>query len=124
MSRPHLNGRIILVVEVEPFIVMDIANAFTGTGAHLKTTTTLRVARQLVEYEGLSAAILGRALSDGDSSSLCTRLEELGIPFLMYSGFPSLDGPCKDAPHLSEPASHRQLVDAVEALIRDNKAPN
>ena len=117
MSRLHLKNASILIVEDEPLIAMDIANAFEGTGAHLTTTNTLKHATILIEYDGLSAAVLDHALGDGDSSNICTRLDELGVPYLMYSGYKTLDGPCKDAPHLSKPASHEQLLNAVEALI-------
>jgi DNA-binding response OmpR family regulator len=78
----------------------------------------------LVEHDGLSAVILDHALPDGDSTFLCERLIERGIPFLMYSGFPSLDGPCKGAPHLAKPASPDQLLEAMESLVRDSKAAN
>ncbi len=98
--------------------------AFESTGAHLTTTNTVKHAKLLVEHDGLSAAILDHALPDGDSASLCTRLTERGIPFLMYSGFNTTDGACKDAPHLTKPASHEQLLDAMEALIRDHKTSN
>lgn len=121
MSHPHLKDSSILIVEDHPLIVMDISMAFESAGAHLTTTNTVKHAKLLVEHDGLSAAILDHALSDGDSSSLCTRLRERGIPFLMYSGFSTTDGACKDAPHLKKPASHEQLLDAVEALIRDFK---
>jgi DNA-binding response OmpR family regulator len=117
MPRPHLKGSSILVVEDEPLIVMDISMAFEGTGAHLTTTNTVKHAKLLVEHDGLSAAILDHALPDGDSTSLCTRLVERGIPYLMYSGFKTLDGASKDAPHLMKPASHEQLLNAMEALI-------
>lgn len=122
MPRPNLKGATILIVEDEPLIVMDISMAFEPTGAHLTTTNTVKHARLLVEHDGLSAAILDHALPDGVATSLCTRLTERGIPFLMYSGFPSTDGACKNAPHVSKPASHDVLLDAVEALIRDYKA--
>ena len=117
MPRPNLKGCTILVVEDEPLIVMDISMAFDGTGAHLTTTNTVKHARLLVEHDGLSAAILDRALTDGDSTSLCTRLTERGVPYLMYSGFKTLDNACKGAPHLMKPASHEQLLNAMEALI-------
>jgi DNA-binding response OmpR family regulator len=86
MPHPHLNGASILVVEDEPLIVMDISMALEATGAHLTTTNTLRHARTLVEHDGLSAAMLDNALPDGDGASLCTRLTERGIPFLLYCG--------------------------------------
>ena len=37
----------------------------------------------------------------------------------MYSGFKTLDNACKGAPHLMKPASHEQLLNAVEGLIRN-----
>ena len=68
MQRPSLEGRSILIVEDEPLIVMDITQAFEGTGAALTTTNTLQHALILVEHDGLSGAILDHALGDGDSS--------------------------------------------------------
>ena len=124
MTHPHLKGASILIVEDEPMIVLDISMAFGDTDAHLTTTNTLKHAKLLVEYDGLTAAMIDHALPDGDSTSICTRLRERGIPFLMYSGFATLEGPCKDAPHLAKPASHAQLRDAMEALIRDAKISN
>ena len=121
MSRPILENCTILVVEDEPLIVMDISLAFETTGAHLTTTNTVKHARLLVEHDGLSAAILDHALPDGDCTSICERLTERSIPYLVYSGFPRTEGPCKNAPHLPKPASHEQLLDAVEALIRNYK---
>jgi DNA-binding response OmpR family regulator len=104
---------------------MDISMAFEHTGAHVTTTNTVRHARVLVEHDGLSAVILDHALSDGDCTNLCARLNERNIPFLMYTGMEkAAEGPCKDAPHLAKPSSHAALLDAMEALIRDhNRQP-
>jgi CheY-like chemotaxis protein len=57
MARPSLEGRSILVVEDEPFIVLDITPQFEVTGAALTTTNTLKHALILVEHDGLSGAI-------------------------------------------------------------------
>jgi CheY-like chemotaxis protein len=117
MKRPSLEGRSILIVEDEPLIVMDITQAFEGTGAALTTTNTLKHALILVEHDGLSGAILDHALGDGDSSLLCQRLKERGIPFMIYSGYATVKGPCKDALHISKPAAEGALVAAMEGLI-------
>src|SRR6476620_1797202 len=103
MQRPSLEGRSILIVEDEPLIVMDITQAFEGTGAALTTTNTLHHALSLVEHDGLSGAILDHALGDGDSSLLYARLRERGIPFLIYSGFNTVDGTCAGALHVNKP---------------------
>lgn len=86
----------------------------------MTTTNTLKHAQILVEHDGLSGAILDHALGDGDSSQLCKRLTERGIPFMVYSGYAHVDGACKDALHIQKPATHEALVAAMEGLIRDH----
>jgi len=117
MQRPSLDGRSILVVEDEPLIVMDITQQFEATGAALTTTNTLHHALILAEHDGLSGAILDHALGDGDSSLLCARLTERGIPYLIYNGHATVEGPCAGALHVGKPAAPGQLVAAMESLI-------
>jgi DNA-binding response OmpR family regulator len=124
MQRPSLEGRSILIVEDEPLIAMDITQAFEPTGAALTTTNTLKHAMILVEHDGLSGAILDHSLGDGDSSLLCARLTERGIPFMIYSGHSHVDGACKDALHINKPASDGVLVAAMEGLIRGAEHPS
>jgi DNA-binding response OmpR family regulator len=122
MPRPTLEGRSILLVEDEPLIVLDMTNALERTGAAITSTNSVKHALLLVEYDGLSAAILDHALPDGDSSDLCTRLTERGVPFMIYSGYNHLTGPCADAPHLAKPATAEMLVAAVNDLINGTEA--
>jgi DNA-binding response OmpR family regulator len=126
MDGPSLAGRAILIVEDEPLIVMDITQAFEHTGAELTTTNTLRHALILVEHDGLSGAILDHALPDGDSSLLCTRLKERGIPFMIYSGYQKADveGPCRDVPFLTKPAAPTVLVGMMLDLLRTSQISN
>jgi DNA-binding response OmpR family regulator len=124
LMKGSLTGRSLLIVEDEPIIVMDITQALEESGAEVTTTNTLRHALLLVEHDGLSAAILDHAVGDGNSSLLCARLKERGIPFLIYSGFEQIEGACKGAPHISKPASNKVLLAAVEALIRGTQISN
>jgi DNA-binding response OmpR family regulator len=117
MQRPTLDGRSILIVEDEPLIVMDITQAFEATGAALTTTNTLHHALILAEHDGLSGAILDHALGDGDSSLLCARLRERGIPFMIYSGLHTIGGACEGALHVGKPAAPGLLLAAMESLI-------
>jgi hypothetical protein len=71
----------------------------------------------LVEHDGLSGAILDHSLGDGNSSQLCARLKERGVPFINYTGFPKVDGECADALHVHKPAAPGELVAAMESLI-------
>jgi len=115
--RGSLTGRSILIVEDEPLIVMDIAQAFEATGAALTTTNTLHHALILAEHDGLAGAILDHSLGDGNSSLLCARLTERGVPFLIYSGHTRVEGPCAGALHVNKPAARGELVAAMECLI-------
>lgn len=117
MNRSSLEGLAILVVEDQPLVALDITQQFEAVGAALTTTNTLKHALILVEHDGLAAAILDHALPDGDSSLLCQRLTERGIPFMIYSGYDTVDGPCKDALHISKPAADGALVAAMGGLI-------
>jgi DNA-binding response OmpR family regulator len=119
-----LTGRSVLVVEDEPLIAMAISQALEESGAEVTTTNTLRHALLLVEHDGLSAAILDHSLGDGNSSLLYGRLKERGIPFLIYSGWPRVEGACPGVPHIIKPASHRLLLAAVEDLIRGTQISN
>jgi DNA-binding response OmpR family regulator len=121
MERSSLAGRSILVVEDEPLVALDITQQFEATGAALTTTNTLKHALILVEHDGLAGAILDHALGDGNSSLLCQRLKERGIPFMVYSGYDTVEGPCKDALHISKPAADGALVAAMEGLIMSHE---
>jgi DNA-binding response OmpR family regulator len=118
VHHPILNGLTLLVVEDEPLIALDIAMAFEECGAHITSTNTLKHAVLLVEHDGLSGAILDHALPDGDSSILCARLKERGVPFMIYSGHENVEGACQGAPHLSKPATPDMMVAAMVDLIR------
>jgi DNA-binding response OmpR family regulator len=117
MDHPALRGRSVLVVENEVLIAMDIVQALESAGANATMTTTVRHALILAEHDGLSAAIMDHALSDGDSTKLCARLKERGIPYLSYSGYEPVEGASKDAPHIMKPVSMDTLLSAMEGLL-------
>jgi CheY-like chemotaxis protein len=122
MQRATLTGRSILVVEDQPLIALDITQELEAAGAAVITTNSLKHALILVDHDGISAAILDHGLGDGDSTLLCARLKERGIPFLIYSGFPVVFGACEDTLHISKPAGENALSLALEGLIRDRAA--
>ena len=92
MEHPGLRGQSILVVENELLIAMDIVRALEGAGANATMTTTARHAMILAEHDGLAGAIMDHGLSDGDSTAICARLKERGIPYISYSGYEPVTG--------------------------------
>jgi CheY-like chemotaxis protein len=117
MEYPGLRGRSILVVENELLIAMDIVQALEAAGAHATTTTTARHALILIEDDGLSGAIMDHGLSDGDSTQVCARLKERGIPYIRYSGYAPVPGADPDAPHITKPVRMDVLMSAMEELL-------
>ena len=117
MIRQSLAGRCILIVEDEPLVALHVIDAVKMVGAIVRVTYSLTEAAVLVEADDLSAAILDYRIGDGDSSVLCQRLKERGVPFLIYSGYTQLCEACRDAPRLRKPATDAMLVAALEGLL-------
>jgi CheY-like chemotaxis protein len=80
-------------------------------------TNTVRHALILVEHDGLSGAIMDHALNDGDSTALCARLKERGIPYISYSGYSAVAGADRAAPHITKPVPMDFLMSALEELL-------
>jgi DNA-binding response OmpR family regulator len=110
-------GRSILIVEDEPLIAMELVDALKAAGAIVTTTFSFKQALILVEHDDLAAAILDHALGEDDSSQLCARLKERGVPFVIYSGFSKVEGPCADGPLMQKPTPAGELIATVEGLL-------
>lgn len=108
MERPKLHGRSILIVENEPLIALDIAQAFEDAGAEMVVTSTVHHALVLVEHDDLSAAVLDHAPPDGDSSPLCERLRDRKLPFVIHSGLTKLHGRAQRESTLPSPRARKR----------------
>jgi DNA-binding response OmpR family regulator len=120
MDRP-LAGRSVLVVEDDPIIVLDILQGLEAAGASVSRARSVSDALGKVECPNLSAAVLDHGLSDGDASQICARLDERNIPFVIYSGYSHIEGPCSEGEHLRKPVRPQVLVAVVVDLLRDRE---
>jgi CheY-like chemotaxis protein len=112
----QLAGRTILVVEDEPLVSMEIAEALTASGAHAVCATRIADAIQAVELHQISAGVLDINLGREDCSVLCHHLSQRQIPFVFYTGYAAPPDGWADAPVITKPADTTQIVDAVERL--------
>jgi CheY-like chemotaxis protein len=117
-----LAGRPILVVEDEPIIAMEVVQGLQAAGASVSQARTLSDALCEVECPRLSPAVLDHALSDGDASQICDRLDQPNIPFVVYSGYNYVDGPCSEGEHVRKPVRPSVLVQAVVDVPRKQSA--
>lgn len=117
-----LVGRSILVAEDEPLIAMDVVQSLQAAGASVSRASTLSDALCKVECPELSAAVLDHALKDGDASQICERLGNRNIPFVIYSGYNYVEGPCSEGKHLRKPVRPETLVDAIVDVLAERDA--
>ena len=113
-----LAGRTILVVEDHPIIAMDVVRGLQEAGASVIEARSLRDALDKVEAPNLCAAVLDHGLNDGDASKVCARLDERNIPFVIYSGYDYVEGPCSEGEHVRKPVPPHVLVDAVVDMLK------
>jgi DNA-binding response OmpR family regulator len=116
MDRP-LAGCSILVVEDEPIIAVDVVRELEAAGAAASVARTLRDALVKVEAADLSAGVLDHRLNDGDASQICSRLDARNIPFVIYSGYDHVTGPCSEGAHLRKPVRPDVLVATLADLL-------
>lgn len=100
---------------------MDVVQDLQAAGALVSAARTLRDALHKVDCLSLSAAVLDHALNDGDASRICSRLDERNIPFVIYSGFDYIEGPCSEGEHVHKPVRPEVLAATVVNVLRDRE---
>lgn len=117
MDTTILHGRTILIIEDEPLIALDIADAFQRAGARVAVAHSLAAARTLGNDTSISAAIIDFGLRDGDANEMCLRLQKKSVPFVLHSGYDHPGLCCAPAAVIPKPASTDQLIGAVVRLL-------
>src|SRR5262245_23449938 len=112
-----LSGRRVLVVEDEPLIALEIAQALTSAGASVLVAKTLDEGLRQAEQDDLSAAVLDLVLGANDGAALCARLRERGIPFVIYSGRTDIPTGCEPGAFVSKPAHPHALMQAIVSVL-------
>jgi CheY-like chemotaxis protein len=109
----------ILIVEDEPFVALDVAEALEEAGAEVVTAPGLEKVLAFAAMPGLSAAILDFRLGFGiDTAAIGERLTSRGVPFMFYSAYAMIEGKAiTNTPLLQKPATREQIVGAVAGLI-------
>ena len=118
MQSTSLAGRSILIVEDEPLIALDIVYAFEKAGAVPFSARTLAEAIDMVEHDGLSAAVLDFGLGDAHSEVICKRLAERDIPFVLHSGHTHASDACRGGAVVPKPAPADRLITTIAGLLR------
>lgn len=114
----------ILIVEDEPLVAMDLAEAVEELdGVVIGPVSTVAAALELLENLPVAAAILDANLLDRDISPVALRLASAAIPLVVYTGTglpPEVAAQRPDLPVLRKPAA-AQLV--VQRLVSEMQKP-
>ncbi len=82
-----LNGLAILIVEDEPLVALDLAEAVLRVaGRPVGPVPTVAEALELLKTEDIEAAILDANLTDRDVTPLALALIGRGVPFIVHTG--------------------------------------
>ena len=119
MAEAHslLAGRVVLVVEDEPLVGLDVADALSSCGAQVICVRSAVEALASVDRVKPSAAVLDINLGGHDCLPVCQYLSDRGVPFLFHSGYSKTFDGWSDAPLLAKPATPQQIIDAVANLL-------
>ncbi|MBX9465055.1 MAG: response regulator [Aquamicrobium sp.] len=87
LAATALDRRQVLIVEDEPFIAFDLADAIESSGGTVVgPASTVREALQLLDKQTVEAAILDVNLPDGDVGPVIAALAAREIVFLVHTG--------------------------------------
>jgi CheY-like chemotaxis protein len=117
-----LQDKSILVVDDEPLLVLVMRDLFESEGASVCSSASCLEAEELLGSSTFSAAVVDHGLRDGESTPLCARLDALGVPFVLYTGYEDVGECWSKGVHLPKPASHDVLLATVVSLF-DHTAP-
>jgi len=125
-SAKHLSlaGRTILLLENERVIAETIAGCLEDVGASVLTAMHIHHALVIAERPDLSAAVLDLELGDDDSTTVCRRLSERDIPFLIFSGYDDdyVRHRWPNATVVVKPAGEQVLINAIlNVLVASGK---
>ena len=115
-----LSGRSVLIVEDEPLIAIEIAQALTSAHATVVVAATLQDGLRLAEHPTLSAAVVDLILGRDDAVVLFKRLTARGVPCIIHTGYVDIPAGCTPSAIVRKPARTEVLLRALaQVLARD-----
>jgi CheY-like chemotaxis protein len=112
-----LRGQTVLLVEDEPMILCTVQSLLEDEGAGVLPATSVNEGLALLSEHDVSASILDYKLRGGTADDLCHELTERKIPFVIYSGYPNVDGECNKWGIVAKPADPQLLVSHVLSVL-------
>ena len=119
MEQP-LAGVTVLVAEDEPIIALDISGYLEDAGAKVVVATSIRDSVAKASEPAIQLAVVDHRFGQETSGPICAKLDERGIPFIVYTGFSDFPTPCKHGIIVRKPARVETILAALTKLLREN----
>jgi PAS domain S-box-containing protein len=119
-------GRI-LIVEDEPLVGMEIADALADAGyTVLGPAGSSAAALGLVAEHGCDGAVLDVNLGDETSEALAAKFSAEGVPFVTLTGYApdQVPTPFLRSPRLSKPVQSQVLIAELAGCMAQPRSPN
>ena len=120
MTEQPLTGVTVLVAEDEPLIALDMSGYLEDAGAKVIVATNLKDSLAKADEPGIKVAIVDHRFGPDTSAAVCAKLDERGIPFIVYTGFRELPDPCKHGVIVHKPAQSQTILESLAKLLRRN----
>ncbi len=113
-----------LILEDEPFIAMDIADAFETAGyALLGPFSACSQALSALEMQTPTIAVVDLYVEDGSCAAVFAKLRSLGVPIIVYTGSDAASHPeLSDAAWLGKPSAPEVLTQTATQLLLLSKS--
>ncbi len=120
-NRSTLDGVRVLVVEDDPFLLMDLEGVLSSAGAIvIGLCQTLSEALACAERTDFSVAVLDFRLGSETVTPVAQRLDSRGVPFVLYTAqarHESAIARWSRFPIVEKPSPPQVLLSAVEAAL-------
>lgn len=118
-----IEGKRILVVEDEFIVAAMLCDMLEDTGAvPLGPVGRVNEAMEAVSSGGIDAVVLDWNLAGEPSLPIAAALSESGTPFVIATGYGSVEAPFDDRPILSKPYVSAHLLGKLGAFFTAEKA--
>lgn len=118
---PQLAGARVLIVEDNDLVAAYVSDVVRDEGGDvIGPVARAAEAAALIDDGSIDVAVLDVVLPGGDSAPVATKLVDIGVPFVVMSGYrrKRLPDAMRKAPFLTKPFTQLDLIRSLASAVR------